>query len=77
MAWTSVQFTAEDAPCGKLVTGRRRRDIDNHGLILENLTYACGCRYMYYQFHDGSGRARLVRHDGRVLMDERSPERGE
>lgn len=77
MVRTSAQTNVEDAPCGKRVGGHWHRDTDDHGLVLENLTYDCGCRYIHHQFHDGSGRARFIRHDGKVLMDERSPERGE
>jgi hypothetical protein len=68
---------AEDAPCGRQVGGHRYRDSDDQGLVLDDLVYACGCRHIHHQFHDGSGRVRLIRHDGKVLMDECSPERGE
>jgi hypothetical protein len=77
MVGRSVRFSSERAPCGKQKGGRRYRDADGEGFMLDNRTYACGCRQFHQQFHDGSGRARVVRHDGKVLVDERSPERGE
>lgn len=75
--WGGRSVMTENAPCGKQARTHWYRDTDDDGLILENLIYACGCRYVYHQFHDGSGRARLIRHDGKALIDERSPERGE
>lgn len=77
MIGRSVRFSSERAPCGKQMGGRRHQDADSQGFILDNRIYACGCRQVYQQFHDGSGRARVIRHDGKVLVDERSPERGE
>lgn len=77
MVGSSIRFSNERAPCGKKMGGRWQQDADGQGLVLGNRTYACGCREVRQEFHDGSGRARIIRHDGKVLMDERSPERGE
>ena len=77
MVGTSIRFSSERAPCGKQVGGRQQQDSGGQGLVLDNRTYACGCRQVYREFHDGSGHARVIRHDGKVLMDEHSPERGE
>ena len=77
MVGRNVRFSSERAPCGKQMSGRRHQDVDSQGFILDNRTYACGCRQIHQQFHDGSGRARIIRHDGKILEDERSPERGE
>lgn len=77
MVGRSVQFSSERAPCGKQMDGRRHQDSDCQGFILDNRTYTCGCRQVHQQFHDGSGRAQVIHHDGKVLMDEHSPERGE
>jgi hypothetical protein len=77
MVGRSVQFSSARAPCGKKMSGRRHQDADSEGFILDNWTYACGCHRLRQEFHDGSGRMRVIRHDGKVLIDERSPERGE
>jgi len=77
MVGRSVRFSSERAPCGKRMGGRRHVDGGSQGYILDNWTYACGCRRVHQQFHDGSGRAQTIRHDGKILVDERSPERGE
>jgi hypothetical protein len=72
MISTSVPFTAEKAPCGKLMDGRRHQEDDDDGLRFDDLIYACGCRQTRHVFHDGSMRFRTVRHDGKVLADEHS-----
>lgn len=77
MVRRSVRFSSERAPCGRQMDGRWHQDADSEGFILDNRTYACGCRQVHRHFHDGSGRAQIIRHDGKVLVDERSPERGE
>jgi len=41
------------------------------------VTYACGCRHIVNQYHDGTVRTRIVRHDGRILLNECSAERSE
>jgi hypothetical protein len=70
---TIIRFTGERAPCGKIVGGGRRRDEDDDGLRFDSLHYDCGCRESLYEFHDGSVHSTIVRHDGRVLVDERGP----
>jgi hypothetical protein len=72
MVETKIRFTAERAPCGKFRDGVRHRELDGFGLIISDVTYDCGCRRMHHEFHDGSMSIRTVRHDGRVLSDERS-----
>jgi hypothetical protein len=73
----SHRLIDERAPCGKEVAARWYQDSDGQGLVFERQIYACGCRQIRHEFHDGSGRGRIIRHDGKVLMDERSPERGD
>ncbi len=77
MVGRSIRFSSERSPCGKQMGVRRHHDADSHGFLLDNRTYACGCRHVHRQFHDGSGRTQVIRHDGKILVDERSPERGE
>lgn len=72
MISTTAEFTAEKAPCGKVVDGRRHQEDDDNGLLFDDKTYACGCRRIRHVFHDGSVRIRTVRHDGKVLADEHS-----
>jgi hypothetical protein len=65
-------FTREKAPCGRPADAVRHRDDDGDGLLIDDLTYSCGCRRTRHEFHDGSVRMRVVRHDGKVLADEHS-----
>lgn len=76
MIGRSVRFISDRAPCGKHVGGQRYQDSDDQGLALDNRTYKCGCRQLYYEFHDGSGLVRIIHHNGAVLTDEHRPERG-
>lgn len=77
MASTTVNFTSERAPCGKQVDGHRHRESDDEGFVIDDLTYACGCRTIHHEFHDGSVRVKVVRHDGKVLRDEDTADHAE
>jgi hypothetical protein len=72
MAVMSTHFTMEKAPCGRSVDGDRHREDDDSGLVIDDLKYACGCRSIRHEYHDGSFRIRTTRHDGKVLSDEHS-----
>ena len=65
-------FTDDRAPGGRKVGGETEREDDTEGLVLETMTFTCGCRRIRAQYHDGSFDVRVVRHDGRVLSDEHS-----
>ncbi len=69
---TSIRFTDETAPCGRTVGGERIRDDDEEGFVADDKKYDCGCRSTRRQFHDGSGRASVVDHHGKVRTDEHS-----
>ena len=71
MAATSVLFKSEKAPCGRIVEGEHFQDHqDDEGLVTDNFYYACGCRVIQHEYHDGSVVHKVVRHDGSVLADE-------
>jgi hypothetical protein len=70
MAATIILFKSEKAPCGRIVEGEHFQDQDDEGLITENLYYACGCRCIRHEYHDGSVVRKVVCHDGTVLADE-------
>ncbi|MFX0577168.1 hypothetical protein [Nocardia nepalensis] len=72
MLSATEQFSKERAPCGKQRAGARHREDDEAGLVIDDMTYDCGCRRIRHEYHDGSIRIRIVRHDGKVLMDEHS-----
>lgn len=72
MTGTKMHLTGERAPCGRLGDADRSQDDDFEGLRRDDLLFACGCRKLRHEFHDGSVRIRTVRHDGKVLMDEHS-----
>lgn len=72
MTSMSTAFTAERAPCGRVGDGRRHQESDDEGFRIDDWNYACGCRVIRHQYHDGSVRRKTIRHDGKVLSDEHS-----
>jgi hypothetical protein len=70
MARTNTSFKDRQAPCGRIVDGESYHDRDDDALLTEELDYACGCRSMRHEYHDGSMSHKVVRHDGKVLVDE-------
>jgi hypothetical protein len=70
MTATSTRFTSQRAPCGRLVDGEHGEYRDDQGLITDEYRYACGCRNTRQEYHDGSVEHLVVRHDGKVLVDE-------
>ena len=70
MPRTNTRFESAQAPCGRIVDGESYEDQDEEVLITVELDYACGCRTIRHEYHDGSVSLRIVRHDGRVLVDE-------
>jgi hypothetical protein len=79
MAGTKTHFNsdvAHVAPCGKACDGDDCRDADDEGLLIAHEYFSCGCRIFRHEFHDGSVRTRVIRHDGKVMLDEVSAEHG-
>jgi hypothetical protein len=70
MAPTKTSFKSLQAPCGQIVDGESYQDRDEDVLLTEELDYVCGCRSIRHEYHDGSVSAKVVRHDGTVLMDD-------
>jgi hypothetical protein len=70
MAATSVLFRDEKAPCGQIVEGEHFQDQDDEGLVTDNHYYACGCRCIRHEYHDGAVLRKVFRHDGTVMADE-------
>jgi hypothetical protein len=71
----TTSFEGERAPCGRLGPADRREIEDEDGLVLHETRFACGCRSVHREFHDGSFHRKVVRHNGRVLRDELTFER--
>ncbi len=74
---TRTEFTSERAPCRKRVSGHRYHEDDGSGLVCNDVMYSCGCREIVHEFHDGSCRIRIIRHDGRILLNQLSAEHAE
>jgi len=70
MPATTGSFRAQQAPCGRIVDGESYEDQDPETLLTQELDYACGCRTIRHEYHDGSVSTKIVRHDGTVLVDE-------
>jgi hypothetical protein len=52
------------------------QDQHEEGLVSDNWHYACGCRIVRHEYHDGSVGRKVVRHNGTVLVDELIAEHG-
>jgi len=70
MTTSSTSFTSQRAPCGRVVDGETYQDRDEETLLTRELDYACGCRTIDHEYHDGSVSRKVIRHDGTVLVDE-------
>jgi hypothetical protein len=70
MVGTRDSFPSEPAPCGRERDGEHYRDRDDHGLVIHQQFYTCGCRRSRHEYHDGSIRETEVRHDGKILLDD-------
>lgn len=70
MAVGDTGFGILIAPCGRLVNGESRQDRDDEVLLTVEMDFACGCRAIGHEYHDGSVSHTVIRHDGRVLIDE-------
>jgi hypothetical protein len=63
-------FESQKAPCGRLVNSESYEDHDDQCVVTQEIIYACGCQSIQHEYHDGCVSRRVVRHDGRVLVDE-------
>lgn len=63
-------FTSQQAPCGQIVDGEKSADHDGDIAVTQEFDYQCGCRTIQREYHDGSVSRTVVRHDGKVLVDE-------
>ena len=70
MPLSQASFTSQQAPCGQIVDGKSFQDRDEEVMVTEERDYGCGCRTIRHEYHDGSVSAKVVRHDGTVLVDE-------
>ena len=70
MPATNRSFTSQQAPCGRVVDGAAYEDQDQEVVLTEELDYACGCRSVRHEYHDGCVSRKIIRHDGTVLVDE-------
>jgi hypothetical protein len=66
----SGSFTDQPAPCGRRVGGEHFQDQDDEVIVTRGTEYACGCRSIVHEYHDGTVSQQVVRHDGVVLIDE-------
>jgi len=73
MPATSTRFTHVKAPCGRIVDGERFQDRDQDEgqcLVTDESFFACGCKSIRHEYHDGAVAEKVIRHDGHVLVDE-------
>lgn len=73
MGATTTRFASEKAPCGRIVGGERLLDDDQddeHCRVTDEVFYACGCKSIRHEYHDGGVARRLLHHNGTVLADE-------
>jgi hypothetical protein len=77
MTTTRTRFASELAPCGRKADGERYQVEDDQGLVTDETFYVCGCERLRQEYHDGSFYRKVVRHDGRVLVDEITGDHGD
>ncbi len=54
MVATNTSFTQQQAPCGRFVDGETYQDRDEETLLTLEVDFACGCRTIHHEYHDGS-----------------------
>jgi hypothetical protein len=67
---TTGLFKAQKAPCGQVVDGASYRDDDVEVVVTQATDFGCGCRTIEHEYHDGSVSRKVIRHDGKILVDE-------
>ena len=67
---TSGSIKGQPAPCGRIVDAERYQDHDDDVVVTQDTDYACGCRAIHHEYHDGAVSRKIVHHNGRVLVDE-------
>ena len=70
MPCTTSSFTSQKAPCGRIVDGESYEDQDEEVLVTCEVDYACGCKSIRHEYHDGAVGRKVIHHNGRVLIDE-------
>ena len=65
-----MPFKDREAPCGKVMHGERFQDRDAEALLTDQQRYACGCRIIRHEYHDGTVSCKTIHHNGKVLVDE-------
>ena len=63
-------FKGQKAPCGRLADGDLYEDHDDEVVLTKETLYACGCQSIQHEYHDGSVSTKVVRHDGKLIVDE-------
>ena len=70
MVATKTGFTQQHAPCGRTCDGETYQDRDEETLLTLEIDFACGCRTIRHEYHDGSVSEKVILHDGHVVVDE-------
>jgi hypothetical protein len=70
MTTSDMSLEGRRAPCGQVVTVASHHERDEDCLLTEVFEYACGCRRIRHEYHDGSFSNRVIHHTGRILVDE-------
>jgi hypothetical protein len=70
MTATTTTFHNSKAPCGQTVDGEHFQEQDEECMITDQWQFACGCRIIVHEFHDGSVQRKVIHHKGHLLNDE-------
>ncbi len=70
MPCSTSAFKSQQAPCGRIVDGESYEDQDEETHLTCEMDYACGCRSIRHEYHDGSVAQKVIHHNGSVLVDE-------
>ena len=63
-------FKGQPTPCGRVEDSEHFEDHDDDCVVTRGIEFACGCRSLHHEYHDGSVSRKVVHHDGRVMVDE-------
>lgn len=76
MTGTRTMFSDQIAPCGRKIGGEHLVDRDDDGLLIRDDYFACGCRRIRHEYHDGSTYITETRHDGKRVRGQFGPDHG-
>jgi hypothetical protein len=67
---TNTRLQSQPAPCGKIVDAHTYQDEEDEELVVTDVSYACGCRTIRQEYHDGTVSRTVLGHNGKPVVNE-------